>query len=563
MLDPIAQRLSRSARQRSLLFVCSALISILLIGYHFGTFDQAVHIPFLKASVDPLLFPGDKFIEMRLTHYSYFWHFFQPFYGSGWLEVAMFVVHVLATCLTFWGLWELSWTLFHSPLASLFSVVAFIFPHLGFADFPVIEFSLLNRTFVFPFLLFAITLFLRQRYLLAFALLGLMVNLHAVSVNFVLAMLLLDCVIEFRRIGVRNIVGGVCLFVIAALPVLLWKMGASPIDLSLRGEWFSVVSRGALYNVFYLFGPYPHIYLATLAGFCSMAWFFAARSAAPSSGLNRTVTVFMVAVLLVLAVEQIVTLGLPVTILIQSQILRIGFWGMVLGYLYFANLLSRYYQDRSFNRAEFAVLAGVFFLFPVAIFPFFVWALRKVVLATKRRRIGMGLGLLVTLVGIYAGLWSFQIWFPGIYVFARQTPWYTVQRWARDNTPRDAVFITPPHKWWFYESDWRVFSERRTVATLSELLEAAFNPDYISLWEPRFDALAPGALERFRGDYFENVEITRQAFDSLPTATLLHVACDYGASYLVVEKPRARDLPLVYANDAYLVYDLHALDCPE
>src|SRR5262249_32048931 len=159
------------------------------------------------------------------------------FYKLGVLEPTMFVVHLLATHATFWALWTLSDVLFSNPLASLISVVALAFPHLGFAGFSVFEFSLLNRTFVLPFLLWAIILFLRQRYLSAFLLLGCMYNLHALSVNFVLAMFLFDCALQLRKVSIRNISSGMILFVIAALPVLMWKMNSSPVDFTLRPEW--------------------------------------------------------------------------------------------------------------------------------------------------------------------------------------------------------------------------------------------------------------------------------------------------------------------------------------
>jgi hypothetical protein len=151
---------------------------------------------------------------------------------------------------------------------------------------------------------------------------------------------------------------------------------------------------------------------------------------------------------------------------------------------------------------------------------------------------------------------GYGLWYPGIYIFPHQTAWYDVQIWSKKNTPKNTVFITPPQIWWFYESDWRVFSERSTVSTHSELLEAAFAPEYISYWRPRFAALAPGALENFRGDFFENQRITGRAFYTLSSDQLLGIAQLYGASYLVVEKPHRHDFPLVYENAQFVIYDL-------
>jgi hypothetical protein len=213
------------------------------------------------------------------------------------------------------------------------------------------------------------------------------------------------------------------------------------------------------------------------------------------------------------------------------------------------------------GQAEFAILVCLLFLSPLALVVLPVWWARKTLLSTRGRQVATSLAGVAFLIVFYFGVWTTQVWFPGIHVFARQTPWYDVQIWARENTPKDAIFITPPVIWWLYESDWRVFSERRPVATLTELYEAPFNPDYTDHWIPRFSAVAPGALEQFRGDDFENVRIARRAFEGLSTAALMRIACDYDASYLVVNKPRIEDLALVYQNSDYSVYDLRGETC--
>ncbi len=105
-------------------------------------------------------------------------------------------------------------------------------------------------------------------------------------------------------------------------------------------------------------------------------------------------------------------------------------------------------------------------------------------------------------------------------------------------------------------NDWRVFSERSTVATLSELLEAAFAPDYLDYWKPRFEALAPGALAQFQGDYFENKRLTAAAYYGLTAADFEGLAARFQADYVVIEKPHSYDLPVVYENSGFVIYAL-------
>ena len=251
MLQDLADWVA-AGRRRHLLFALATIATVLFVGYYFGTFDQTIHIPFLKKYANPTLFPNDPFLELRFQHYSYFWRFFEPFYRLGVLEVAVFVVHVAVVYGTYWSLWDLSQTLFASSLAGLITVMGFSYPHIGFAGFPVIEFSLLNRTFVLPFLLLAINLFLRRRYVLAFFIIGLMYNLHVISVQFVLAMFLLDGLVEFRRIGWRTLVMPGCVpGVGAACPGLEAQRHAGGLQRAARnGFKRSRAARSTIYSIY-------------------------------------------------------------------------------------------------------------------------------------------------------------------------------------------------------------------------------------------------------------------------------------------------------------------------
>jgi len=230
MLSNLALQLDASALKRHLLFLAATVFTVLFVGYQFGTFDEAMHIPFLKDMANPALYPGDAMLALHSIYYSYFWLGFIPLIKLGWLEPMLFGVHVISIYLSYWAIWELSKTLFHRPLACLISVAAMIVPHFSFVGFPVFEFAPLSRTVVLPFLLIAINQFFKGRVILAFLIAGLMYNIHVVSVNFILAMFGLACLLEFSRIGIRKILPSAAIFILAALPVLLWKAGGDPVD---------------------------------------------------------------------------------------------------------------------------------------------------------------------------------------------------------------------------------------------------------------------------------------------------------------------------------------------
>jgi hypothetical protein len=413
---------------------------------------------------------------------------------------------------------------------------------------------------VLPFLLIALNQFFKGRVILAFFIAGLMYNIHVVSVNFILAMFGLACLLEFSRIGLRKILPAAAVFIIAALPVLLWKAGGDPVDFSLRPAWVAFLNLTLFRHIFAMIGVYPGTWLIVLSGLSALALFFIAVPQTDSPQIAKTASIFIYAGMIVLAVNVITDNWLPITIIIQSQIARIGLWILILAYLFFANLLARLYTERTLSPAAYWLLFVTFIFSPLPVLPLLTWLLVRFVkkaAVIKVAAVAIPVGILASC----ALFLSIGFWHPGVYIYGEKTPWVDVQDWARMNTPISARFITPPEKWGIQESDWRVHSERASAVTLSELLVAAFQPGYEIEWKPRFELLAPGALARFNGDYFRNVEVTRQAYVGLSSAQLLSAACQFKVQYIVGEKPHLHAFPLVYQNSEFVVYDVSQMAC--
>jgi hypothetical protein len=60
-----------SPKATHLLYLAATIVTVLLIGYYFGTFDEAMHVPFLKASANPglLIFMKESAV-LTLTAFS-------------------------------------------------------------------------------------------------------------------------------------------------------------------------------------------------------------------------------------------------------------------------------------------------------------------------------------------------------------------------------------------------------------------------------------------------------------------------------------------------------------
>jgi len=522
------------------------------MGYYFGTFDQAIHIPDLKKFSDPSLYPNDKFLEIRNYHYSFFWFFFIPFYRMGVLEVTMFIVHFLATFLTFWAIWNLAKTLFNSPIASFLAVIAFIFPHLGFAGFPIFEFSLLNRTFTLPFLLLAINLYLNKKPLYAFLILGLMYNIHVVSVNFVLAMFIFDSLLRIREIGFKNLIKQFLAFLLFASPVLIWKFSNSHVDIGLDRSWFYIINNSLLAHVFTLITTNPLINFTILNGISTIVIFFLTMPVKKSEN-DLIIRNFILASITILIVQVIAGTWLPLTIIIQSQIIRVGIFINIFAYLYFAGYISELFTDKKINTNKISLLIFALLFSISPLISLIILVLYKKI-NNKNHIYIFKYSIIVVFLLTLVIFHQMSIWKPGINIYPIKDDNYDVQIWAKNNTPKDAIFITPPALWWFYDLEWRVVSERSTVSTLSELLEGAFLPSYIDYWRPRFEDVAPKALKQFSDDPLKNIIITKKAYYSLSEKDIIRISKKYGAKYFVSEKPSQYQFPIVYQNNGFTIY---------
>ena len=559
-VSALADSLRRSSSRRALFFLLAAALNIGVTGYHTGTFDQIIHLPMLRAYADPGLYAGDPIVALRTQHYSFFWFLFLPAVGTGMLEGALFLAHIAATWATFAAAWELAMALFGKAESGLLAVCALALPHTGFVGFPLIEFSLLNRSAALPLILLAFALYFRGRLAPAFALLGATYNLHLVSVNFALLFLGAAMLVERRQFGLRGFGQAGAAFLCAAAPVLIWKFGSNPaLDMSVREEWLEVVGQGMFRHIWHpLDGPPGLLWLVAggLSGLGLGA--LALRAGQPRHAVALRAMLAAGAALLVL--QEAIAHVWPATALMQLQLSRVCVLLLLVAYLCAAHTLAE--ALRTGRPAGGRWLASGLSLI---IFPWPALALGGWIVAERARRMIAPAAVVAAVALLASGcaltLRASGLWQPGININGPNGPWEEAQRWARDNTDRGDLFITPPGHIVLYESDWRVYSERQTLASMSDLLELALQPGAFSAWSARFEAVAPGAAARFTPDYFGNIALVRAAYAGLGSVDFGTIACRFGARYAVVAQSHALDFALAYENSGYRIYDLSGGRC--
>ena len=133
-------------------------------------------------------------------------------------------------------------------------------------------------------------------------------------------------------------------------------------------------------------------------------------------------------------------------------------------------------------------------------------------------------------------------------------PWGEMCDWIRDNTPQDAVFLTPRGAATF---TWR--TSRAEVVSWKNMPQ---DPESVVAWRQRiFDLYSPAG-----NDSLSNLERSTAAFGE---ERMQQMASRYGADFIIVPQKVLDQLgePLpaserVHANDGYVLYRLSEADSP-
>lgn len=123
------------------------------------------------------------------------------------------------------------------------------------------------------------------------------------------------------------------------------------------------------------------------------------------------------------------------------------------------------------------------------------------------------------------------------------TAWLDVCKWAKENTPSDAVFIVPKMTRTF---TWH--SERGTVVTWKDVPQDAAG---LIEWQSRIERLYVRPNPHKKGAYLWNDSLVLQSPERIKQS-----AKRYSARYLLTNARTPINLPRVYQNRYYTVYEI-------
>jgi len=125
------------------------------------------------------------------------------------------------------------------------------------------------------------------------------------------------------------------------------------------------------------------------------------------------------------------------------------------------------------------------------------------------------------------------------YIRGERDPWADIQIFAKENSRKDALFIVPP-----YCNDFGLYSQR---ATLGDWAEGA-NILYMD------NTFAKEWLTRMNDLGWKDIRGAEDGYKELSTEEIVTTAHKYGADFIVTEKPKHFELPMLYENKQFALY---------
>jgi hypothetical protein len=137
--------------------------------------------------------------------------------------------------------------------------------------------------------------------------------------------------------------------------------------------------------------------------------------------------------------------------------------------------------------------------------------------------------------------------------------WKSLQLWAKDNTPKDAVFVAPLEM-----NGFRVFSNRSVFTDWVDGAAMHWKPGFEAEWVERLKRLGiTGMLIKESapwlcgmGNFADRKPIHRMIYSKMTEADFRRLAADYGVRYVIEDASKNLSFERAYSNGTFCVYKI-------
>jgi len=605
-----------------------AVIQPIWHGYQFGVSDHSIQFSIMNRIMDKTLYPNDPMLDTARGYVSFFPRFMVVLIKIvGNMEALYFVLHVLAYFFYFTVFYYISLSLFDKISATL-CVILMSTSKIVLGGSSIHFTGFYPSFFTLSFALLAIYFFLRERYSIAYAIIGITLNFHVLVAGYTFCMffcysllrvilpnVLIPTPLKKTDVGrwanLRELAKHLGIFALCASPALVWILSTHG---SMSDEWVRLLRIRSSHHSFPFSWAKSHYvnYLLLLAT-GALAFLYA-----PRANLHRKILAFALAVGVMCIAGVLFAEYYPVKFVLRGQLFRSTNFLTIFCVMYISNYIRRSWENTILHKVGVSIIFISLFLssyFNLLILGLVlclladnIFAPSTVASATEEttekflvstpegrnlsQRVWIALFVLMAILvrnfaphdsfpkrfnldgvaslintffenrlllliicsvivlmwiahlkNVYQKLGAFLIAILlAVYVvpsaYKRFHPenryresWRGVQMWARENTKKDALFLTPPNNTGF-----RIFSQRPIVGEWKDGTQQYFDADYSYEWWRRMQ------------------DLSSNSWDKMGEKRYVELAKKYGASYLVLPARVSLNLRKEYENGGYALY---------
>jgi hypothetical protein len=559
----------------------ASLASLTLIGYRFGDSNHGITVPILKRFIDRSLYPGDALVATGDQFPTVFYRFLGALLPStDWVAFAYFALYVASIALTYAAVYRIAvWASDGDRTTGVIAVLLAMPVRTGLAGEALYRVAFSHSHLASGIDLMALALFLEGRRLLPLLILSLGVYNHALYSLYLLVPFTLTIFWEDRTTDRRTTMTRLAA---GWLPVLPFLLNAIAKGKPMTQEWLDLLILRSSHHSF------PGFFGDSLPD--AVVWLLLGTAAASRARAGRLLSlgIFLVATALLFVAGTLFTEVIPLKAVLQFQPHRIWRFLAVILLAFMAKDIVLLWRTSPMMR----VLSGVYFLSifatgleqlgPLVLIA--VFAANQPPLPTWLRLLGaaalvglewpdrtvvwteyvveflrrfqnqqifavLGVGLLLGLAVAdprrrrALSMLAFLLTIGPLFIdgYRRQAlrfeqgSFWAAQTWARANTPKSAVFLTPPK-----EAGFRVFSERAIVGEWKDGTQQYFDDGFAKEWGRRMEVVMAQEFPKYTDD--EIADLARR----------------FGADYIVFQGRRRR-LPIVFDGGSTVIYSVPPL----
>jgi endo-1,4-beta-xylanase len=199
-----------------------AIVQVLFAGYRMGVGNQTIQIPFLKQWANPQLYANDPMVAGTLRDYpSFFFRALAFLTNFADVPLLYFILHLITSFAVLLGTYWLGRTIFKDRLAGLIAALLLFAGHQrALAGDEMYSMGFTHTWAVFPLAIIAMVFLYREWHFAAFALAGIIFNLHALTGAYLAVMFGFWALIESPTLGWRKVGLLLGVFVFLSLPTV-------------------------------------------------------------------------------------------------------------------------------------------------------------------------------------------------------------------------------------------------------------------------------------------------------------------------------------------------------